>query len=156
MEDSANKTQQNPDGNTCPSAAWSPNNMRFVQIPNSNVKRETDELSFVLRASQIAGVGVYITHPVSKGAYLALFWDDTVRRIPYSELEKNPQLKAFSLVYGVERQEYVCVPHNFTHMEVGWYLNHSETPNAVHDKKWLAARDIEAGEEITIDYGYNY
>jgi SET domain-containing protein len=133
-----------------------PDNMTFVEIPLSQTPRETDELSFVLRQSKVAGVGVFITHPVQKGAYLALFFDDTVRRIPYSEMENNPQLKAFCLTYGIERREYVCVPHNFAHMEIGWFLNHSSTPNAVHDGKWIAARDIEPGEEITIQYDDNF
>ena len=133
-----------------------PDNTTFTQIPLSEVPRETDELSFVLKPSAISGVGVFLTHPVKKGTYLDLFWDDTVRRVPRAEIEKNPQLKGFCLFYGIERQEYVCVPHKFSHMEIGWYLNHSAIPNAVHDKKWIAARDIEAGEEITIDYGYNF
>jgi SET domain-containing protein len=133
-----------------------PDNMTFVQIPDSPVVRETDELSFVLRASAVSGVGVFITHPVKKGAFLALFVADEVRRIPYSEMEKNPQLRAFCLTYGIERREYVCVPHSFSQMDIGWYLNHSKTPNADHDGKWLALRDIEAGEEITIDYGENF
>lgn len=38
-------------------------------------------------------------------------------------------------------------------MPVGWYINHSETPNAVHkDYNFYACCDISAGEEITIDY----
>jgi len=130
-----------------------PNNMTFVEIPLSQTPRETDELSFVLRPSKIAGVGIIITHPVPKGANLALFQDDPVRRIPYADLEANPQLKAFCLVYGIETQDYVSIPSNFSHMEIGWFLNHSPTPNAVViDEKWLALRDIEAGEEITINY----
>ncbi|MHB9082064.1 MAG: SET domain-containing protein [Pirellulaceae bacterium] len=133
-----------------------PDNMTFIQIPLRKTPGETNELSFVLRPSPISGVGVFLTHPVKKGTYLALFVDDTVRRIPTTELEKDPQLKAFCLVYGIERRGYVCVPHNFSHMEVGWFMNHSTTSNAVHDGKWIASRDISAGEEITIDYGDNF
>ncbi len=133
-----------------------PDNMTFVEIPLSQTPRETDELSFVLRPSGIAGVGVFVTHPVAKGAYLAMFYDDTVRRIRYEEMELNPQLKAFCLTYGIERREYVCVPHNFAQMEIGWFLNHSSNPNATHDGKWIALRDIAAGEEITIDYSDNF
>jgi len=129
-----------------------PTNLTFVQIPLSDVPRETDERSFVLRPSAISGVGVFITHPVKRGTYLALFLDDTVRRIRYEEMEADPQLKAFCLVYGVERGEYCCVPHSFAKMEVGWFLNHSLTPNAERNDGWRAARDIAAGEEITIDY----
>lgn len=139
-----------------PAPAERPDNLTFVSIPDSDVPRETDELSFVLKPSGIAGVGVFVTHPVKQGTTLALFLDDTVRRIPYAEMDKDPQLKAFCLVYGIERREYVCVPHSFTKMELGWYLNHSKTPNAVHDGKWIAARDIAAGEELTIDYGDNF
>ena len=129
-----------------------PTNLTFVDIPLSTEPRETDERSFVLRPSGIAGVGVFVTHPVRKGAYLALFLDDTVRRVTYAEMEKDPQLKAFCLVYGVEREEHCCVPHSFSKMEVGWFLNHSTTPSAERNEGWRAARDIEAGEEITIDY----
>lgn len=129
-----------------------PTNLTFVQIPLATEPRETDERSFVLRPSGIAGVGVFITHPVRKGTYLALFLDDTIRRVTYAEMEKDPQLKAFCLVYGVEREDYCCVPHSFSKMEVGWFLNHSATPNAERNDGWRAARDIAAGEEITIDY----
>ncbi len=41
-----------------------PTNLTFVQIPLSQTPRETDELSFVLKPSQVSGVGVFITHPV--------------------------------------------------------------------------------------------
>jgi SET domain-containing protein len=129
-----------------------PTNLTFVEIPLSETPRETDERSFMLRPSPIAGVGVFITHPVKKGTYLALFLDDTIRRIPYSEMKKDAQLEAFCLVYGVEREDYCCVPHSFSKMEVGWFLNHSKTPNAGRDDGWRAIRDIAAGEEITIDY----
>jgi len=48
----------------------------------------------------------------------------------------------------------VYMPANFGAMAVGWYLNHSDSPNAHHDAgyKYFASRDIAAGEEITINY----
>jgi len=144
------------DTSSAPPSTPRPTNLTFVDIPFSDVPRETDELSFLLRPSKIAGVGVIITHPVKKGTFLALFVEDDVRRVPRSEMAKNPQLHAFCVTYGIERREYVCVPKNFSYMEVGWFLNHSKTPNAEHDGKWIALRDIEAGEEITIDYGENF
>ena len=68
-----------------------PTNLTFVQIPLATEPRETDERSFVLRPSGIAGVGVFITHPVRKGTYLALFLDDTIRRVTYAEMEKEAE-----------------------------------------------------------------
>ena len=103
-------------------------------------------------------MGVFITHPVKKGAFLALFVADEVRRVPYTEMgARTTQLRAFCLTYGIERREYVCVPHSYSQMDIGWYLNHqSRAERADHDGKWLALRDIEAGEEITIHYGENF
>lgn len=49
-------------------------------------------------------------------------------------------------------------PQDFGCMPIGWYLNHSDTPNAVlgaivnDDWEWHASRDIAAGEEILVDY----
>ena len=74
-----------------PSPQSRPDNLTFIAIPHCEVPRETDELSFLLRPSAISGVGVFLTHPVKKGTYLALFWDDTVRRIPYAEMAWCPK-----------------------------------------------------------------
>ena len=38
---------------------------------------------------------------------------------------------------------------------IGWYLNHSKTPNmiATHQgENFITSRDIKAGEELTVDY----
>ena len=44
-------------------------------------------------------------------------------------------------------------PKDFGCMEIGWYLNHSKTPNAYHrNYEYYALRDIKTGEEITVDY----
>jgi hypothetical protein len=56
--------------------------------------------------------------------------------------------------YCIDRGDELICPKDFGHMHVGWYLNHSSSPNAYPDDdyKWHALRDIKAGEEITIDY----
>ena len=44
-------------------------------------------------------------------------------------------------------------PKDFGQMEIGWYINHSGTPNAHHvDYKYFASCNIAEGSEITIDY----
>jgi SET domain-containing protein len=131
-----------------------PNNLTFVEIPLGHEFRGTDELSFVLRPSAIAGVGVFITHPVKKGTKLDLFPDTCTRKVSYEDMGRDPRLEAFCLCYGVEFPNGVSVADNFSRMAVGWYVNHSLRPNAYHDEDWdyYASRDIAAGEEITIDY----
>ena len=47
----------------------------------------------------------------------------------------------------------MACPNDFSHMSIGWYLNHSSNPNAEHKNYvYYSIRDIKAGEEILIDY----
>lgn len=45
-------------------------------------------------------------------------------------------------------------PQDFGRMSVGWYANHSDNPNTkiIGDYRYVSVRDIQADEEITIDY----
>ncbi|MBM4166220.1 MAG: SET domain-containing protein [Ignavibacteria bacterium] len=109
-----------------------------------NYKITTDEFSFVLRISNIHGIGVFATHPIKQGTHLKLFWEQGKRR-------KNVP-KAFQQ-YTIEDKKYFAGPTNFGRMSVGWFLNHAKTPNAFHKNySYFAVRDIKAGEEILIDY----
>ena len=54
-------------------------------------------------------------------------------------------------------RKYGC-PTNFNRLTVSWYLNSSSDPNVycTKDYKFVAKRDIKAGEELTVDYStYN-
>ena len=112
--------------------------------------RRTSAISFCLRPSPIHGVGVFTTHPIMRGAYLRLFspTETAVLRRP---------LKAggtFTRQYGVPTANgrYWTAP-DFGRMSVGWYLNHSERPNAYRYRyRFYSYRAIRAHEEITINY----
>jgi hypothetical protein len=113
----------------------------------------TGEFSFILKPSKLSGVGVFCTHGIARGTRLALFPDLKPRYFSNARLERDPRLQAFCRVYGVEVEGGSVVAHSFSHMHVGWYLNHSDEPNAHHERfKYFASRDIDANEEITIDY----
>jgi len=49
--------------------------------------------------------------------------------------------------------KYGC-PKNFNLMTSAWYLNHSKRPNVrcSRDFKFFAIKDIESGEELTVNY----
>ena len=112
----------------------------------------TDELSFVLKPSKLSGVGVFCTHGIAKGTRLALFPNLKPRYVSNARLERDPRLRAFCQVYGVDVGGGSVVARSFSHMHVGWYLNHSDEPNAHHERfRYFASRDIDANEEITID-----
>jgi hypothetical protein len=122
--------------------------------PSGRLREETDELSFVLRPSPLDGVGVFCTHGIRKGTRLRLFPGPGPRFIPAAKLAEHAPLAAFCRRYGLEHPEGCYVSPDFGYMEIGWYLNHSGTPNAIRDEnsEFFAGRDIQAGEEITINY----
>lgn len=129
----------------------------FVELPintESPPQKQTTELSFVLKESPIANVGVFATHAIAGGTQLRLFPGPPSRLLTRDVLQKTPLLERFSEFFGVDATEGVYVAADFGQMEIDWYLNHSDTPNASHDKNYdyYALRNITAGEEITIDY----
>ena len=116
----------------------------FWVFQTMNFKEKTTEYSFMLKPSQIEGVGVFAVHGIAKGTSLCIFRDAgaRVRTVP-ADFKK----------YCLNLKNGLLAPSDFGQMAVGWYLNHSFTPNAYQDQyQYFAARDIEAGEEITINY----
>ncbi|MDD5026561.1 MAG: SET domain-containing protein [Candidatus Peribacteraceae bacterium] len=119
-----------------------------------SLRSSTDEFSFALKPSAVAGVGVFAVHSIRKGTELKLFPEEESRRIPRDASFITPFLREhfFESHCVVDGDTYHCPP-DFRRMAIGWYLNHAETPNAFHkDYVYFARRDILAGEEITIDY----
>lgn len=115
------------------------------------MRNETNEFSFILKPSTY-GVGVFATHDIAKDTFLRLFGDE-------EKLENRAVLRKATDVpesfqeYCINRGDQLYAPKDFGCMPVGWYLNHSKKPNAVHRHyQWYAARDIVAGEETVIDY----
>jgi hypothetical protein len=110
-----------------------------------------DEYSFYLKPSE-HGVGVFAACYISKGAYLRLFGDGEHVENRSRFLRKIDVPKIFQ-EYCMDRGSKLVCPGDFGVMPIGWYLNHSLSPNAHHiDYKWYASCDIEAGEEVLIDY----
>lgn len=115
-------------------------------------ENHTTEFSFLLKPSQ-HGVGVFAVHDIAKGTYLRLFGDEEQleERSQVRKIEDIPEVFRSFCMYRADRT--LIVPKDFGCMPVGWYLNHAKEANAFHrDFQWYAARDIQAGEEILIDY----
>ena len=115
---------------------------------------KTDQYSFILAPSAIAGIGVFATHAIKKHTKLRLFSNEDSQIIPHnSPLLKLPRVRWFCQWYGVEDVDGYHCPKNFGKMDIGWYVNHSKMPNAYQQTSiYYAARDIKKGEEILIDY----
>jgi hypothetical protein len=113
---------------------------------------KTTHASFLLRPSSIEGVGVHATHDIEANVQLDLWGDEEEHCCPISEID--PESAELIKRYGVVLDGVVWFPPRFNRMAIGWYLNHSESPNVEWraDDQMYSLKQISAGEELTIDY----
>ncbi len=102
--------------------------------------------------SAVHGTGLFAKTFIAKGTPIARYVAGMDRRLTKAEYAALPPLhQQFVDIYGYSIAEepdaiYLCFDH-------GRFMNHSNTPN-VDDSGAvsIAARDIQAGEELTTDY----
>jgi uncharacterized protein len=106
-----------------------------------------------LKPSPLHGVGVFAIRHIPTGTLLfdgteELTWIDE-RQIARLPLHLRQMYDDFCIIKG---GKYGC-PTSFNDLTMAWYLNDSPTPNVIVDDDYnlWAARDIEEGEELTID-----
>lgn len=116
------------------------------------MQNKTTEFSFVLRPSE-HGVGVFAAEDIKKDTHLRLFGDRETINLR-SLIRKKKDVPKIFHNYCIDRGDELICPADFGCMQLGWYLNHSNSPNTYPDDdyKWYALQDIKAGEEITINY----
>lgn len=112
----------------------------------------------VVQPSPINGLGLFTSQPVKKGQKLFLYigQEMTLRefKLKYGEYKLN------SLnTYRMKRIHKIIVakeePYKTDNMVN--YINESKTPNCVLKNRHLVAlRDIDAGEELTLQYPSDY
>ena len=113
----------------------------------------TNEFSFILKVSEIAGagIGVYALHDIASGVWLEVIPRGYQWR-KFKEHEIPKELLGYCIAKG--NNIYTC-PHQFNCMYIGYYMNHSPTPNTDWDDDldgYVSIKPIRAGEEILIDY----
>lgn len=117
------------------------------------IRNRTDEFSFLLRPSP-HGVGVFAAHGIRAGTPLRLY--DETSGTEMSRRVRTDSVQGEFIKYCIPCEEdgWVTRPADFGKMDLVWFLNHGDTPNAGHngDYAYRAIRDIAAGEEILIDY----
>jgi SET domain-containing protein len=119
-----------------------------VVFPHDNVYTR-------LGPSPIHGVGVFAIRNIPRGTYVfpdddeELVWIDK-RELGELSSEQRQLYEDFCVIKG---HRYGC-PINFNKLTVAWYLNESPTPNIAADDtyRFFSTRDIEKGEELTVDY----
>lgn len=124
--------------------------------------KQWSEFSFMLKPSPISGIGVFALHDIPAGTILC----DIEFRLRILKAKGLP-LELLQYCIYINDEECKC-PDRFDRMEIGWFINHSSTPNieskgivtneAVNNNTYLiyapffAIKDIKAGDEILIDY----
>lgn len=100
--------------------------------------------------SKIHYDGVFTTAPVRKGEKLMEFGGELITR---EQSEDGPY--RVRSIWAVEGGMYLAIPESDTAPSLDENLNHSCDANAwlAGDVTLVARRDIEAGEEITLDQG---
>ena len=113
-----------------------------------------------LGVSAIEGIGVFAIRTIPEGT--DIFANDRVPLawVSRAELDRAGLTEAQRALYhdfGINRGDKVGCPANFNNLTPGWYLNEppaGATANVAADARFAftALRDIEEGEELTIDY----
>jgi len=110
-----------------------------------------------IRPSKRGGVGVFAIRQIHKGTPLFYGDDEDIVWVEKSKLKRVPPeiRKMYDDFCIIKRGSglYGC-PVNFNRLTLAWFLNTSPKPNVSCDKdfRFFAARDIEPGEELTVDY----
>lgn len=117
-------------------------------------KRKWTEALLYLGPSKIHGIGCYSDIRIKKGEFVRVFSPEDSRWVPLKKAHASPHKKLFQR-FGIRTARGYWAPLNFLRISVGWYMNHSETPNLQSDDgdvTYYALKDIELGEEVTMDY----
>lgn len=127
---------------------------------NGEQHMQWSEFSFMLKPSSLGGIGVFAIHDVKAGTHIFT----TTFSLRTLKIENVPTDLRMYCIY-LNDEECLC-PERFDRMELGWFINHSFTPNiarmnivdpadvanSLKVRALYAIKDIKAGDEILIDY----
>jgi SET domain-containing protein len=121
----------------------------------------SDNTYVMLKPSSIEGIGVFAIQEIPTGCrdmFSKPALHDQWMTLSMKEVEELPPHAR--LMVGnyclFDNKNYFVPGHGFKSVDLSLFLNHSDTPNlqSVHDGEYFEAlRDIQAGEELLIDYG---
>ena len=116
-----------------------------------------DDVWVRLQPSPIHGIGCFAIRDISAGTDLFPRSSGEMVWIPKNSLANlSSEIAKLYEDFCVECGDLAGCPVNFSCMDVSWYPNHSDTPNAFCDPdknySFYALRDIKKGEEITLNY----
>jgi SET domain-containing protein len=108
---------------------------------------------YEIRTSTIKGNGVFATQDIKKNEFIFQFDLNPLPRYSLEEIDTNPKLKV-----NADHSDYFGHGKYVIDLSPPSYLNHSCSPNCYIKMKTIAIKDvytlrnIEKGEELTVDY----
>ena len=101
--------------------------------------------------SDLHGIGVFADEPIAKGRMVIRHHSDFDLKFTETEMLTLPApMREAIEYYGTHHKKADCY---FFYVDNERFLNHSAEPNLRSGTTVMfAARDIEAGEELTVDY----
>jgi len=105
--------------------------------------------------SDVHGVGVRAIRDIPAGTLVFQGESEALTWLSRAAVRKMPRnIRALYEDFGMVWRDKIGVPPSLNMLSVGWYVNHSATPNvaAGDDGRFRALRRIRSGEELTADY----
>lgn len=105
--------------------------------------------------SRMHGVGVRSIRDIPAGTLVFRGESERVVWVSRAAVRRLPKaIRALYEDFGMVSGERIGVPPTLNMLSVGWYVNHSDSPNveADDDARFRALRRIRKGEELTADY----
>lgn len=134
----------------------------FIRCDQKDNVKDCTEFSLILGASSLGGIGVFAVHDIPAGTMLS-YKGHNIRILKVKDIP----LEFIKYCIYINDNECIC-PERFDRMEIGWFFNHSATPNialneivlsnidiydgAIPAHTLYALADIKAGQEVLIDY----
>ena len=113
-------------------------------------------LLLILRPStiDIGGIGVFASVNIPAETPLPLFAKRDCRFVSAAAMRKlPPRIRRYVKMHSVKTAGGYDTAIDWHRMSVGWYLNHSDTPNVAHRGfRYYALRNIKKGEELATNY----
>ncbi|MBA3898049.1 MAG: SET domain-containing protein [Sphingomonadaceae bacterium] len=119
-----------------------------------------DDVRVRLAPSPIAGIGVFALTAIRTGTEIFANDARAIRWVSAAVLEQpdlQPWQRAFYDDFAIRMGDQLGCPDSFDLLTTGWFLNEpidGMSPNvrATADFRFVAARNVKAGEELTISY----
>ena len=105
--------------------------------------------------SKVHGVGAIAIRDIPKGTLIFRGEIERITWVSRAWVRRLPtEIRRLYEDFGMLDGGKIGVPPHLNNLSVGWYLNHSDHPNAEagDDGRFRALRRIRKGEELTADY----